>query len=31
MIVCSGGTTDDVPRSAGSAIYLETSAGASCG
>jgi len=31
MIVCSGRTADDVPRSAGSAIYSETSAGTSCG
>ena len=31
MIVCSGGTADDVPRSTGSAICLDTSAGASCG
>ena len=31
MIVYSRGTTDDVPRSTGSAICLETSAGASCG
>ena len=30
MIVCSGGTIDDVPRSTGSAIYSDTSAGASC-
>ena len=31
MLVCSGGTTDDVLRSAGSAICSDTSAGASCG
>jgi len=30
-MVYSGGTTDDVPRSAGSAICSETSAGVSCG
>jgi len=29
-MICSEGAADDVPRSAGSAIYLETSAGASC-
>ena len=30
MIVCSGGTTDDGPRSIGSVICSDTSAGASC-
>ena len=30
MIVCSGGTTDDVPRSTGSVICSDTSAGISC-
>jgi len=31
VIVCSRGTTDDVPRSARSTICSGTSAGASCG
>jgi len=30
VVVCSGGTTDDVPRSVGSATCSEISAGASC-
>ena len=30
-MVCSRGTADDMPRSAGSVISSETSAGASCG
>ena len=31
MLVCSGGTTDDMIKSAGSAVCLGTSAGAYCG
>ena len=31
MLVCSGGKTDDMIRSAGSAVWSSTSAGASCG
>jgi len=31
VIVCSAVTVDDVPRSVGSAIYSETSAGTYCG
>jgi len=30
-MICSARAADDVPRSAGLAIYLETSAGASFG
>jgi len=30
VIACSGGTTDDVPRSTGSLVYSDTSASISC-